>query len=64
MLTRSMARKKRPTYSAKASYRRKLKQSSCRGKLAYACVTKPECKYTKGKKRKYCRKKKNQSRRH
>jgi hypothetical protein len=55
--------RKAPKNSAKASYRRRLRMSSCRGKLAYACVSKPECKYTKGRKRKYCRKKKNQSRR-
>ena len=41
------------------SYRRRGKMSACKGKGAYVCVTKPGCKYTRGKKRKFCRKSKN-----
>jgi len=58
--TRSMKKMK---LSAKRSYRRRVKASGCRGKKAYACVAKPGCKMTKGKKRSFCRKSSN-TRRH
>lgn len=66
--TRSMRRAshtrkmKKPSSSAKKSYRRRVRASKCRGAGSYKCVT-LGCKYAKGKKRSFCRKKKN-SRRH
>lgn len=65
--TRSMRRTrkqlKKPSSSAKHSYRRKVKSSRCRGAGAYKCVT-LGCKVAKGRKRTFCRKKKNTRRRH
>lgn len=48
--------------SRKRSYARRLRASPCRGKKAYACVTKPGCKMSKGKKRSFCRKSRNSRR--
>ena len=48
--------------SRKRSYARRLRASPCRGKKAYACVAKPGCKMSKGKKRSFCRKSRNSRR--
>lgn len=67
--TRSMRRAaahtrkaKKPSSSAKKSYRRRVRSSKCRGAGAYKCVT-MGCKYAKGRKRSFCRKKRNTRRR-
>ncbi len=58
--TRSM---KKTRLSARRSYRKTAKASPCKGKGAYACaLLKPKCKLSKGKKRTFCRKVKNTSR--
>ena len=49
--------------SAKKSYARRVRKSACRGKRAYACAATSGCKYTKGKKRTFCRKSRNTKRR-
>tara|TARA_A100001015_G_C15021978_1_gene728491 strand:+ start:2069 stop:2266 length:198 start_codon:yes stop_codon:yes gene_type:complete len=54
--TRSMRRR---SLSKKRSYAKHVKKSHCRGKGPAVCRSKPGCKYTKGKKRTFCRKKKN-----
>jgi len=41
------------------AYRARVKKSSCRGKRGRTCNKTKGCKYTRGKKRKYCRKSKN-----
>lgn len=56
--TRSM-RRKGPSMSAKKSYRRRVKSSTCRKKGPAVCRSMPGCKYSSGKKRSYCRKVKN-----
>lgn len=48
---------------ARKSYRRRVKASSCRGKRARTCTKSHGCKHAKGKKRSFCRKKKNTRRR-
>ena len=59
--TRSRAHRKS---SARRSYRKRVKSSTCRNKGPAACRgTKGKCTYTKGKKRHYCSKKKNTRRR-
>lgn len=40
-------------------YRKRVKNSTCRGAKQYKCARKAQCKFTKGKKRTYCRKTKN-----
>ena len=59
-ITRSRARR---NSSARRSYRRRVKSSTCRSKGPAACRGTKGCKYTKGKKRHYCRKNKNTRRR-
>ena len=41
------------------AYRARVKKSRCRGKRGRTCNKSKGCKYTRGKKRKYCRKSKN-----
>ena len=48
-----------PNTSAKASYRKRVKSSNCRGLMRAKCRTHANCKMTSGKKRQYCRKLKN-----
>ena len=48
---------------ARKSYRRRVKGSSCRGKRARTCNKTKGCKHASGKKRSFCRKKKNTRRR-
>jgi len=43
---------------AQKSYRRRRKESQCRGKGPAVCRSKPGCKYASGKKRRFCRNKK------
>lgn len=43
--------------SARKSYRNRVKNSSCKGKVKGACYAK--CKYVSGKKRSFCRKRHN-----
>ena len=50
------------TRSATKSYRRRLRNSKCRGKSRKVCGTLKKCKYTKGQKS-YCRKSRNTRRR-
>ena len=49
--------------SARRSYRRRVKSSPCRGKGPAVCRSKSGCKYTKGRKRSFCRKSRNTRRR-
>lgn len=51
--TRSHSRK---SASAKRSYRRRVKSSTCRGKGPAVCRGTRGCKYASGKKRSFCRK--------
>jgi len=57
--TRSMSKARRPTSSAKKSYRKRVRSSACRGIKSTSCANKSGCKMSKGKKRSYCRKTKN-----
>ena len=41
------------------SYRRRVKKSGCRGKTAKACNKAPSCKRASGKKRSFCRHRRN-----
>ena len=45
--------------SMQKKYAKSSKKSRCKSKKAYVCVTTPGCKMTKGKKRQFCRSKKN-----
>ena len=54
--TRSMHRR---SVSRKRSYARRVRKSPCRGKGSAACRSRSGCKYTKGKKRTFCRKTRN-----
>ena len=54
--TRSRAKK---LSSARRSYRKRVRSSSCRKKGPAACRGTRGCKYTKGKKRTFCRKSSN-----
>ena len=45
--------------SRRRVYRKRVKNSTCRGKKKDTCVKTKGCKYTAGKKRKYCRKTRN-----
>ena len=58
--TRTMRNK---SLSRRHSYVRRLRQSPCRGKGRATCRRVPGCKYSSGKKRSFCRKKKNTKRR-
>ena len=60
--TRSMRKKTLKRRSVRNSYARRVRKSACRGKRAYACVATSGCKYTKGKKRTFCRKSRNTKR--
>lgn len=62
MPTTTRSRAKRMS-SARRSYRKRVKSSSCRRKGPAVCRSLSNCKYTKGKKRTYCRKSKNTRRR-
>jgi hypothetical protein len=42
--------------SKRRTYRKRVKKSPCRKKGPAVCRTMKKCKYTKGKKRTYCRK--------
>ena len=53
----------RRSSSNRRSYRRRVKSSPCRGKGPAVCRSKSGCKYTKGKKRSFCRKSRNTRRR-
>ena len=53
----------RRSASARRSYRRRVKSSHCRGKGPAVCRSKSGCKYTRGKKRSFCRKSRNTKRR-
>ncbi|MDC1321564.1 hypothetical protein N8261_06350 [Flavobacteriaceae bacterium] len=48
--------------SKKRSYARRVRKSPCRGKGPAACRGRSGCKYTKGKKRTFCRKSRNAKR--
>jgi len=54
--TRSMHRR---SVSRKRSYARRVRKSPCRGKGPAVCRSRSGCKYTKGKKRTFCRKSRN-----
>ena len=54
--TRSMHRR---SVSRKRSYARRVRKSHCRGAGPAACRGRSGCKYTKGKKRSFCRKSRN-----
>lgn len=54
--TRSKTAKRK---SMQKKYAKTSKKSLCKNKKAYACVATPGCKMTKGKKRQFCRTKKN-----
>ncbi len=60
--TRSMRKKTLKRRSARNSYARRVRKSACRGKGRYACVATSGCKYTRGKKRNFCRKTRNTKR--
>jgi hypothetical protein len=45
--------------SKKKTYRARVKRSTCKNKKPYACAASTKCKIAKGKKRTFCRKKKN-----
>ena len=47
--------------SKRRTYRKRVKNSSCRRKGPAVCRSLKQCKYTRGKKRRYCRKKSNRS---
>ena len=57
--TRSMRKRQA---SRRKSYDRRLKKSPCRGKGRATCRRTTGCKYTKGKKRTFCRKGRNAKR--
>ncbi len=57
--TRTM---KRHSLSRKRSYAKRVRASPCRGKGPAACRGRSGCKYTKGKKRSFCRKSRNTKR--
>ena len=59
--TRTM-RKRSASRSRKRSYARRVRKSPCRGKGPAVCRSKSGCKYTKGKKRTFCRKSRNAKR--
>ena len=59
--TRTM-RKRSAIAARKRSYARRVRKSHCRGKGPAVCRSKPGCKYTKGKKRTFCRKTRNAKR--
>jgi len=59
--TRSRSKK---LLSARRSYRKRVRASTCRKKGPAACRGTKGCKYTKGKKRSYCRKSRNTRRKH
>ncbi len=50
---RSLSRRKRQTY------RKRTKNSPCKGKGPAVCRAKPGCKYSSGRKRSFCRKSQN-----
>ena len=50
---------KKRMLSRKRSYARRVKSSHCRGKASASCRGTSGCKYTKGKKRTFCRKSRN-----
>lgn len=54
--TRSKTAKRK---SMQKKYAKTSKKSVCKSKKAYACAATPGCKMTKGKKRQFCRTKKN-----
>lgn len=60
MKTRAVHRK---TASARRSYRRRVKASKCRGLKPGICLAKDGCKFSRGKKRSFCRKVKSTRRR-
>ena len=49
--------------SARRSYRRRVKSSKCRGLKPGMCLAKDGCKFSRGKKRSFCRKAKSTRRR-
>jgi len=53
----------RRSVSAKRSYRRRVRNSRCRGKGPAVCRAAPGCKRASGRKRSYCRKTRNTKRR-
>lgn len=57
--TRSMRKR---SLSKRRSYARRVRKSPCRGKGPAACRGRAGCKYTKGKKRSFCRKSRNHKR--
>jgi hypothetical protein len=57
--TRSM---RKLSASRKRSYARRVRKSPCRGKGRATCRRVSGCKYSSGKKRSFCRKSKNSSR--
>lgn len=62
MKTRSMSRRRMPSTGARKSYRKRVKNSSCRGHAYSSCIMTEGCKMSRGKKRSYCRKAKNTKR--
>ena len=55
----AISRKSSSNRSLGRRKRAQSKKMGCKGKLPYACVTKPGCKVAKGKKLTYCRTRKN-----
>ena len=60
MKTKAVHRK---SASARRSYRRRVKASKCRGLKPGICLAKDGCKFSRGKKRSFCRKVKSTRRR-
>ena len=52
-------RQRKKSMSKRRAYRKRVKSSGCRGKVRSVCVTTSGCKYTNGRKRKFCRKSRN-----
>lgn len=58
-----MVKTRRMSKSIRRRYRQGTRSSPCRGKGPAVCRSKPGCKYSSGKRRSFCRKKKNTKRR-
>ena len=55
----SVSAKRLRRFRANQIYSKRVRYSRCRGLAKRTCVNKRTCKFTKGKSRKYCRKKHN-----
>ena len=57
--TRSMTKNIKTTLKKRRTYRKRVSESKCRNKTSIVCRVKRGCKFTRGKKRSYCRKSRN-----